>query len=169
LSIGAALLLLLALVLGLWTATRPGRLHVHAAAFAANQLVRIMPRVILALLTAGFLGKLVPAEVVGSMIGPETGARGILLASLVGGFTPGGPIISFPIMVVLREAGAGLPQLVAFLTAWSVFAVHRVLIYETTMLGWKFSATRLFASLLLPPTAGFLTELLAWAFGITNW
>jgi uncharacterized membrane protein YraQ (UPF0718 family) len=169
LSIGAALLWVLALVLGLWAATRPGRQHVQAAAFAANQLVRIMPRVVLALLTAGFLGKLVPAEIVGSLIGPETGARGILIASLVGGFTPGGPIISFPIMVVLREAGAGLPQMVAFLTAWSVFAVHRVLIYEATMMGWKFSATRMFSSLLLPPLAGFTTELLAWAFGVTNW
>jgi hypothetical protein len=46
---------------------------------------------------------------------------------------------------------------VAFLTAWSVFAFHRVLIYEITLMGWRFSAVRLTSSLVLPPLAGFLT------------
>jgi hypothetical protein len=52
---------------------------------------------------------------------------------------------------------SGLPQLVAFLTAWSVFAFHRVLIYEATLMGWRFVALRLTASLVLPLLAGVLT------------
>jgi len=161
-GLGAALLWLLVFCLALWAARKPGRLHVAAAGIAVNQFVRILPRIVLALLTAGFLGTLVPAELVGSLIGAESGAKGILIASLAGGLTPGGPIVSFPIVVVLREAGAGVPQLVAFLTAWSVFAIHRVLIYETTLMGWRFSGTRLFASLTLPPIAGFGAELILW-------
>jgi uncharacterized membrane protein YraQ (UPF0718 family) len=69
---------------------------------------------------------------------------------------PSGPIVSFPLVVVLWKAGAGLPQLVAFLTAWSVFAFHRVLIYESTLMGWRFVALRLVASLVLPVLAGVL-------------
>jgi len=40
---------------------------------------------------------------------------------LIGGMIPGGPMISFPLVVVLDEAGAGLVQLITLLTAWSVF------------------------------------------------
>ena len=157
---GAAALWGIALVLAFVAARRPGRLHRRAAALAADQFVRIMPRIAFALLLAGFLGKLVPGEFVGSIIGPESGATGVLIASLAGGFTPGGPMIAFPIVVALSEAGAGVPQLVAFLTAWSVFAFHRVLVYESTLMGWRFSLTRLFSSLTLPPLAGFAAALI---------
>ena len=160
---GAALLWVLAIVLAIWAARKPGRLHLQAAGIATNQFVRVLPRIALALLTAGFVSQILPGELIGSVIGAESGARGILIASAVGGFTPGGPIISFPIVVILREAGAGVPQLIAFLTAWSVFAMHRVLIYESTLMGWRFSATRLFASLTLPPLAGFGAQLIGWA------
>ena len=88
-------------------ARKPERLHLAAAGIAVNQFIRILPRLALALLTAGFLGQLLPGELIGSLIGAESGTKGILIASLAGGFTPGGPIISFPIVVVLREAGAG--------------------------------------------------------------
>jgi uncharacterized membrane protein YraQ (UPF0718 family) len=159
---GAILLWVLVLGLGFWAARKPGRLHVMAAGIAVNQIVRILPRIALAILTAGFLGAILPGELIASVIGAESGAEGILIASLVGGFTPGGPIVSFPIVVILRDAGAGLPQLVAFLTAWSVFAIHRVLIYEATLMGWHFSRMRLFASLTLPPVAGFGAELIQW-------
>lgn len=126
---------------------------------AVDQLLRILPRIALALLIAGFLGKLIPGEFVAERIGPQSGAAGIMIASLVGGFIPGGPMISFPTVVVLNQAGAGLPQLIALLTAWSVFAVHRVLVYESTLMGWRFSGMRLLSSLALPPIAG-LTALL---------
>lgn len=162
--VGAAVLWGLVLVLGVWAARRPGRPHRAAAISGAGQFVRLLPRLACALLAAGFLGELIPGEVVGSYLGPDSGAAGILLASAIGGFTPGGPMISFPTVVVLREAGAGLPQLVAFLTAWSVFAFHRVLVYESTLMGWRFSGVRLISSLVLPPIAGFTAGLVigAW-------
>jgi len=154
-----ALLWSLVVALGIYAARTPGARHREAARLAARQFVRVLPRLVCALIAAGFLGKLIPGAFVGSLIGPESGARGILIASAIGGFTPGGPIISFPTVVVLSEAGAGLPQMVAFLTAWSVFAFHRVLVYESTLMGWRFAATRLFSSLALPPLAGFTAGL----------
>ena len=45
--------------------------------------------------------------------------------------------------------------------AWSVFAFHRVLIYEITLMGWRFSAIRLISSLILPPLAGLLAMALS--------
>jgi len=132
-----------------------------AIATAGERFLEIMPRIALALMAAGFIGVLIPTEPVARYIGPESGFLGVLLASLVGGFVPGGPILSFPLVVVLYKAGAGLPQIIAFLTAWSVFAFHRVLIYEVNLMGWSFSAVRLVSSLVLPPLAGLLSMALA--------
>jgi uncharacterized membrane protein YraQ (UPF0718 family) len=154
---GALILWALAIALAFWALRRNTAKARIAIGTAAERFLEIMPRIGLALLAAGFIGVLVPSEPVARLIGPESGIPGILLASLVGGFVPGGPIISFPLVVVLYKAGAGLPQLIAFLTAWSVFAFHRVLIYEVTLMGWRFSAVRLISSLVLPPLAGLLS------------
>lgn len=146
----------LALALGLM-ALRRGRGTVRRGLeVSLERFVAIIPRIAVALVTAGFVARLVPGEPIAALIGPESGWRGILIASLTGGFVPAGPIISFPLVVVLYKAGAGIPQLVAFLTAWSVFAFHRVLIYESTLMGWRFTAVRLTSSLVLPPLSGFL-------------
>ncbi|MGV6874708.1 hypothetical protein ACUSIJ_18720 [Pseudochelatococcus sp. B33] len=148
------LLWVLALVCGIvvW------RKHGDAAASVFPQAVRtfvgFLPRLVLALLAAGFISKLVPADAVADLIGKDSGLGGVLIASFIGGFVPGGPIISFPIVVVLRDAGTGPAQLIAFLTAWSVLAIHRVLIYESTLMGWRFSALRLGSSVVLAPLAG---------------
>ena len=147
----------LALVLGLMALRRGRGTARRGLEVSLERFVAIIPRIAVALVTAGFVARLVPGEPIAALIGPESGWRGILIASLTGGFVPAGPIISFPLVVVLYKAGAGIPQLVAFLTAWSVFAFHRVLIYESTLMGWRFSAVRLTSSLVLPPLSGFLT------------
>lgn len=163
---GALVLWLLALALALWALRRSTAKARTALAAAGERFVEIMPRIALALITAGFLAALIPSEPVARYIGPDSGFLGILIASLVGGFVPGGPIISFPLVVVLYKAGAGIPQLIAFLTAWSVFAFHRVLIYEQTIMGWRFSAVRLVSSLVLPPLAGLLAMALSQVFEV---
>lgn len=161
---GAAFLWLLALGLGIMTFRRDPGAALGAMRRAGGRVIEVLPRIAVALVAAGFLAQLVPTEAIGALIGQESGWRGILIASLVGGFVPAGPIISFPIVVVLYKAGAGVPQLVAFLTAWSVFAFHRILIYESSLMGWRFSAVRLASSLVLPPLSGFLALALAGLF-----
>jgi uncharacterized membrane protein YraQ (UPF0718 family) len=158
---GALVLWALALVLAFWALRRSTAQARVAIATAGERFLEIMPRIGLALLAAGFIGALTPSEPIARFIGPDSGISGILLASLIGGFIPGGPMISFPLVVVLAKAGAGLPQLIAFLTAWSVFAFHRVLIYEINFMGWRFSAVRLVSSLVLPPLAGLLAMALS--------
>ena len=158
---GALILWLLALVLAFIALRRSTAKARVAIATAGERFLEIMPRIALALMAAGFIGVLIPSEPVARYIGAESGFPGILLASVVGGFVPGGPILSFPLVVVLYKAGAGLPQVVAFLTAWSVFAFHRILIYEITLMGWRFSAVRLISSIILPPLAGLIAMALS--------
>lgn len=154
----------LALILSIVTWRKSPALFRSSMRGALHRFVEIMPRIAVAIAAAGFIGKLVPGEMVGAYIGPESGVSGVLLATAVGAITPAGPIVSFPLIAVLMKAGAGFPQVVAFLTAWSVFALHRVMIYEIPMMGWRFSAVRLTASAILPPLAALLTWLVmnAW-------
>lgn len=148
------------LVLGLIAYSRPGRLHLQGLKIAWGYFYVLVPRLIVAVLVSGFFSAIVPTELVAGSIGKESGMKGILIASLVGGFTPGGPIICFPIVVILYKAGAGIPPLIAFITAWSVFAFHRIVMYEIPVMGIRFAVLRLLSSLVLPPVAGILAAII---------
>ena len=144
----------LALILVGVSFLRPGRIYVEGFRKALDYIITMFPRVFMALLVSGFFSVLIPTDVVASWIGKEAGLKGILVGSILGGFTPGGPLISFPIAFVLFKSGAGTPALIAFLTAWSVFAFHRVIAYEIPLVGSRFAAVRIASSLILPPLAG---------------
>lgn len=118
------------------------------------------PRVVVALLAAGFLAYLLPKALIAQWLGTESGWQGILIGSLVGPFFPGGPLVIFPVLVALIKAGAGLPSVFAFLTSASVWGVHRIMMFEIPMMGPRFAANRMIASLVLPPLTGVLTILI---------
>ena len=130
----------------------------RALAFARALAIRLP----FALLTASFLTQILPRQIVGAAIGPESGVIGILAASVVGSLLPGGPIIAFPLAVSFYEAGAGLPQLVALITSWSTLGVIRIVVFEWPMLGPRFVALRVGVTLLLPPLAGALAAAMLW-------
>jgi len=140
---------------------RQGRSGLAAAGTAAiDQGRALMIRLPLALLAASFLMQVLPVDALVGVIGPQSGLAGIAVAALIGGILPGGPMTSFPIALVILQGGAGLPQIVALITGWSVFALHRVLAYEAPIMGWRFVALRLAASLVLPLAAGLMAQAL---------
>jgi uncharacterized membrane protein YraQ (UPF0718 family) len=147
-------------------AARRGVLR-ESLSMSVERFVEVLPRVALALFAAGFIGHLIPSEPVGHLIGANSGFLGIAIAALVGGFIPSGPMVSFPVVVIFVQAGAGFPQVVAFVTAWSVIGFHRVLIYEIPLMGWRFSAVRLTASIVLPLLAGLFAQALQAVFALT--
>jgi uncharacterized membrane protein YraQ (UPF0718 family) len=159
-DIASLVLFGIALVLAAVAARRSPHLIKQGVGLSIERFLTILPRIGLALIAAGFISRIVPSGPIAHHIGPDSGIYGILLASLVGGFIPSGPIVSFPIVVVLLQAGAGIPQIVAFLSAWSVVALHRVFIYEIPLMGWRFSALRLAASAPLAPLSGLIAEFL---------
>ncbi len=68
--------------------------------------------------------------------------RGIIIGTVAGGLTPGGPYVSLPVVAALLCSGVGMGTMVAFLTGWSMWAVSR-LPMEVGILGWKFTIIRL--------------------------
>lgn len=123
-----------------------------------GMLLKIFPLLILAFAIAGLVQTLVPKEIVAKWLGKESGWKGIWLGCLVGAITPGGPYTSFPVVAALYKAGAGLGTLVAYVTAWSLWAVARLPI-ESALISPKFMLFRLLSSIFFPPLAGGIAHL----------
>lgn len=119
----------------------------------------ILPRLIPALILTGMLQVLIPQEVVARHLGRGSGFRGIALASVAGVLTPGGPMVSVPLMVVMVNSGAGLAPLVAYMTSWSLFGIQRIVAWEAPLLGWRFVLARVIPSLAFPLLAGWLVHI----------
>ena len=118
----------------------------------------ILPRLVPALILTGMLQVLIQQEVVSRYFGREAGLRGIVIAAVAGVLTPGGPMVSVPLLVALAHSGAGLPALVAYMTSWSLFGIQRIIAWEAPLMGWRFVIVRVVPSLAFPVVAGWLVR-----------
>lgn len=121
-------------------------------------MATVFPRVLLALMVAGLVQAILPRDKVAYWVGSESGIRGILIATVAGALTPGGPMTSFPFVVALYMAGADRGALVAYLTSWELLGFQRFMVWEVPMLGVDFALLRGLANLPLPILAGLLAR-----------
>ncbi len=126
---------------------------------ALQQAVIILPRMIFALIAASFIVKLIPTGIIVAYLGAEAGIKGILIGSLTSLIVPSGPAVAFAIAATFALEGASVPALVSFLTGWSVFAAHRVVIFELPLLGARFVRLRMLSVMPLPLIAGAIAML----------
>ncbi|MGF1649472.1 MAG: hypothetical protein ACFCUN_03385 [Hyphomicrobiaceae bacterium] len=152
--VSAAILAVVTLLTAVYAARRYPGANDEAARFTQREGLRLAIRLPFALVAAYCLAVLLPSAWVGRAIGAESGVLGVLIAAFAGGLLPGGPMVSFPLALALAGQGAGTAQLVALISGWSVFAIHRVISYESPLLGWRFVSVRLLASLVVPILAG---------------
>jgi len=136
---------------------RGGGEHVLGLKSAGNLLLQIIPLLIFAFIIAGMIQILIPQEIVAKWVGAESGFRGLLIGSVLGGLMPGGPMISLPIAAGLLRVGASIGTMVAFLTGWSLLAISR-LPMEIGLMGWKFALIRLACVFFFPPIAGLIAN-----------
>jgi len=133
--------------------------HITGLKSALKMTIDVLPLLIFAFILAGMIQTLLPHELLSRWIGEESGIRGILIGTIAGGITPGGPFVSLPLAAGFLRSGASLGTMVAFLTAWSLWAVSR-LPMEIGIMGWKFTVVRLACTFFFPPIAGFLAQML---------
>ena len=119
----------------------------------------VIPRLVPALILAGMLQVLIPQETVARYFGRQSGLTAICVAALAGVITPGGPMVSVPLLVVLANSGMALGPLVAYMTSWSLFGVQRIIAWEAPLMGWHFVGVRVASSVLFPILAGWLVTL----------
>ncbi len=161
-SVGLAILLGLLLVLLALAARRGDGVLGRGLQRAIEQFAHLAPRLLGAMLAAGFLAPMLPREHVASLLGAEAGVQAVLVASLAGLLVPAGPVVAFPIAAVFAQSGASTPALVAFLTAWTLYAAHRILLYEIPLVGVSFLRLRALSVALLPMLAGGIALFAGW-------
>jgi hypothetical protein len=75
---------------------------------------------------------------------------GVTLAAFAGALTPGGPVVGFAMGAAALKAGAGLPQVAAFVTGWSLYTMNRVAVWELPTMPPRFVLTRVLVSAPFP-------------------
>ena len=123
-------------------------------------ILEIIPRMIAAFTLAGLIQAVVPQEVIVGWMGHGSGFKGLLIGMVLGSVTPGGPMTHFPVIASLYKVGIGVGPLVAYLTAWSLFGLQRIIMWEIPFLGAKVVALRVAVSFFFPFLAGWLCELI---------
>lgn len=131
--------------------------HILGLKSAGSLLTQIVPLLIFAFIVAGMIQVLIPTEMISKWVGTESGFRGILIGTAIGGLMPGGPYISLPIAAGLLRVGASIGTMVALLTGWSLIAFTRLPL-EIGIMGWQFTLIRLACTFFFPPIAGLIAN-----------
>ncbi|HEX5040899.1 MAG TPA: permease [Candidatus Limnocylindria bacterium] len=121
---------------------------------AAGLLVSVAPQLALGFLMAGLVTVLVPQATIARLVGEGSGIQGLMVATAAGAVTPGGPFLQFPLVAVLMRSGASEGAVAAYLTAWSLLGLQRVLVWEVPVLGPQFAIARWTSSLIVPIFVG---------------
>jgi hypothetical protein len=116
----------------------------------ATDFVRLLPKVLLGVVGSGFVAAVMPADLTARYLGPESGNLGVSIAILGWAFTTGGPVFGFSIGAAAIKSGAGAPQVIAYVTAWALFAIQRFFIWELPIMPHRLVWIRVLASLPLP-------------------
>jgi hypothetical protein len=155
------LLWLVVAALAFFTSMR-GRVLLHDGARAGlGEFIRLLPRIGAGVIGAGFIAEIVPKALVADWIGPGSGITGVLIATIGGALTPGGPVVGFSIGAAALKSGAGAPQVIAYSTAWALYAIHRLVIWEVPMMPARVVWLRAAVSLPLPFIAAAIAVVLA--------
>ena len=118
----------------------------------------VMPRLVGALIMTGMLQVLISPDWIQHWLGGGSTHRAIFAGFVAGILTPGGPMVSFPIMTVFYKGGASLSALVAYITSWSLFGFQRMLAWELPFMGSRFLLARVLPTLVFPIVAGYLVR-----------
>lgn len=144
------LLWALVAVLALVAARRGGGLLHDGMRQGLIEFARLSPRILIGVVGSGFIAAILPKGLIGTWLGPHSGFAGLVIASVGGALTPGGPVVGFAVGAAALKSGAGAPQVIAFSTAWALFALQRRLIWEIPMMPARVVWLRVAVSLPLP-------------------
>jgi uncharacterized membrane protein YraQ (UPF0718 family) len=118
------------LALGTMTALRGTAFLRENARDSIIEFVRLLPRIAMGVIGSGFIAEAMPQDIIVPWIGPASGMLGVAIATLGGAATSGGPVVGFSIAAAALKGGAGAPQVFAYVTAWSLFSVQRIIGWE---------------------------------------
>lgn len=143
-------LIIWAAALWLWRRLPDARWRVAALRASRATLAFTLPRVVVALIGAGCFAELLPQDRVQHWFGAQAGLAGLALAIALGPVTPGGAFVAFAIAAAALKAGAAPLAAIAYVTAWALFSLTKLLAYELPLMGREATLVRLAVSWPVP-------------------
>lgn len=132
-------------------------LHIQGLNNAFSMTWQVLPLLFFSFIIAGMMQVIISPDALIKWVGPESGLKGIVLGTIAGAFTPGGPFVCLPLIAGFIHSGAGIGTMIAFITSWSIWAIMRLPI-EIGILGLEFTLVRLASSAILPILAGIIAQ-----------
>lgn len=151
-------IIVIALALGVAKRSRP--LLRESVRGGGSEFLHLVPRMAIGVLGSGFIAAALPQESVVYWLGSSSGGFGVVIAAIAGAMTPGGPVVGFAVAAAALKGGAGAPQVIAYSTAWALYAFPRLLTYELPIMPARVVWLRVVASLPLPFIAAGLAMLI---------
>ena len=151
------LLALIAVLLSVIAIRREKPVFREALMDARGQFIHLLPRLLIGILGSGFIAHLLPKETVLAWFGPNSGLSGTALATLAGILTPGGPVVGYAIGSAALKAGADQAQVIAYVTAWALLTVNRMITWEMPTMPGRLILLRVIVSLPFPFLAAWVT------------
>jgi hypothetical protein len=148
------LLWTLVATLALTAAVRSKALFREGAAEGARDFVLLLPRIMIGVVGSGYIAAIMPQNLITTWIGPNSGILGVAIATLAGAITPGGAVVGFSVGAAALKGGGGAPQVIAYTTAWSLYALTRLINWEVAMMPPRVVWLRAAVSIPLPFLAG---------------
>ena len=148
------LLWTLVATLALTAAVRSKALFREGAAEGARDFVLLLPRIMIGVVGSGYIAAIMPQNLITTWIGPNSGILGVAIATLAGAITPGGAVVGFSVGAAALKGGGGAPQVIAYTTAWSLYALTRLINWEIAMMPARVVWLRAAVSIPLPFLAG---------------
>ena len=146
--------------LALAAAVKSGALFTTGLRGGLRDFVYLLPRVTVGIIGSGYIAAVLPQSLIAGSLGPQSGILGTAIATVGGALTPGGPVIGFSIALAALKGGAGMPQVIAYLTAWALYAFHRLVMYEIAVMPPRVVWLRALVSLPIPFAAAAMATLL---------
>ena len=140
--------------LALTAAVRSKALFREGATEGARDFVMLLPRIMIGVVGSGYIAAIMPEDLITTWIGPKSGLLGITIATLAGAITPGGAVVGFSVGAAALKGGGGAPQVIAYSTAWSLYALTRLINWEVAMMPPRVVWLRAAVSIPLPFLAG---------------
>ncbi len=133
-------LLLLGATLILTLINRPfGTKALSVTAYSFKEMILVIPPIFILL---GLLDIWVPRETMVKYMGDKSGARGVILAFIIGSAAAGPLYGAFPVAAVFMKKGVKFSNILIFIGAWSTTKIPMFL-FEVNSLGLTFALTRL--------------------------
>jgi uncharacterized membrane protein YraQ (UPF0718 family) len=101
----------------------------------------ILPEFLVVIVFVGVMLALVNPETISGLIGPESGAGGVVLSGLIGAVTLIPGFVAFPTASMLLDGGAGYMQIGAFVSSLMMVGVVTMPV-EVKYFGKKVTVTR---------------------------